>query len=198
MHYIFGYGSLICADSRSRTGVSGTAEPIEVMGISRRWSAHTPEWPATAVGAHIEATSTCNGVYFEVDEENLSRFDNRERGYSRIQLEWKNVSALSATKLPSTGTLWAYVTNIAGEPNQHKPIMQSYLDVILNGCLDYSVDFAEKFTLQTSLWQHLVDDRTAPLYPRPLKSNKRQSQIDEILNLNLPGLMQSRKIHQSD
>ncbi|MDO7643083.1 MAG: gamma-glutamylcyclotransferase, partial [Reinekea forsetii] len=71
MNYIFGYGSLICSDSRSRTGVSGPAHPVEVQGIARKWSVHVPDYAATAVGAHSDAHAHCNGVFFAVDEDNL-------------------------------------------------------------------------------------------------------------------------------
>lgn len=197
-HYIFGYGSLICSDSRSRTGISGDAHPVEVRGIQRRWSMHSPEWPATAVSAHHSRDHTSNGVFFAVDEENLSKFDAREQGYDRIQLPWHDVKSLNDQTLPTAGVLWAYVGHHVGEPGPDKPIMQSYLDVILNGCLDYSVEFAERFTQTTELWQHLVDDRHNPQYPRPLKQTDRHEAIDHLLHNTLPMLIRHRKRHRHD
>ena len=196
MQFIFGYGSLICADSRSRTGVSGPAHPIEIQGISRRWSLHSPEWPATALSAHIHEDAICNGVYFPVDEKNLALFDQREMGYDRIKIEWEQVKAVSNQELPRSSTLWAYVGKQTGEPLPEKPIMQSYLDVILNGCLDYGSEFAASFTRQTEQWQHLVDDRARPMYPRPLKSHENLNHIDQIIEQQLPKLWRNRKAHK--
>lgn len=196
MHYIFGYGSLICQDSRSRTGISGQAHPIEVKGIARKWSMHSPEWPATAVSAHDENNALSNGVYFKVDETNLERFDEREKGYRRVAISWDQVKRLNDQSLPTQGTLWAYVGNERGQPSLEKPIMQSYVDVILNGCLDYGQDFAVRFAETTHFWSHLVDDRHQPQYPRPLRSQERIPHIDQIIQSHLPELWQKRRTHR--
>jgi len=194
VHYIFGYGSLICKDSRSRTGISSTAHPIEVKGIKRKWSVHTPDWPATAVSAHIDEQALCNGVYFKVDEANLKKFDQREQGYKRIQLNWQDIQTLTNNPLPTHGSLWAYIGFHKNEPSIDKPIMQSYLDVILNGCLDHGDNFAHRFTELTGQWKHLVNDRHQPTYPRPLKSQDRLNHIDQIIRKQLPELWH-RKMH---
>ncbi|WP_320825620.1 gamma-glutamylcyclotransferase family protein [Reinekea sp.] len=188
MNFIFGYGSLICSDSRSRTGVSGPAHPIEVQGIARKWSVHVPDYAATAVGAHSDAQGHCNGVFFAVDEDNLSRFDGREKGYRRIQVPWAAVQSTSTAELPALGTLWAYVGTSQAAPHAQRPIMQSYLDVILNGCLNYGPDFARRFTELTGQWQYLVNDRAQPTYPRPLKSHGRLPEIDQVMLDHLPDL----------
>ena len=195
MHYIFGYGSLICADSRARTGVSSAAHPIEVRGIERRWSLHSPEWPATALSAHSVASALCNGVYFAVDEENLARFDEREKGYDRIIVSWHEVTPLSEQQLPEQGILWAYTGKHTGMPSTSRPIMQSYLDVIVHGCLNYGDVFTHRFTELTKHWQHLVNDRDKPQYPRPLASTKPLHEIDQVLQTQLPALWQSRIKH---
>lgn len=194
MHCLFGYGSLICADSRSRTGVSSTAAPVELSGIARRWSVPVPSYRATAVGAHEDATSRCNGVVFVVDDDNLARFDQREQGYRRISIDWANVQPLGsqAQPLPIEFPLWAYVGHSAETPLPNRPIMQTYLDVILNGCLDYGESFARRFLQTTSPWQHLVNDRRAPNYPRALKDTSIQPRVDALLQTELPELLADR------
>lgn len=191
MDYIFGYGSLICADSRKRTGLSGDAHPIEVKGIVRRWSVHPPDWPATAVSVHEDEQSWCNGVYFPVDQDNLKRFDDREQGYNRILLDWSLVKAEVPHALPVHGRLWVYVGVEDNPPSPERPIMQSYLDVVLNGCLEYGDHFAERFAVLTENWQHLIDDRHDPVYLRPLKSQQRIIQVDSLLRKILPDLKAS-------
>ncbi|WP_051207443.1 gamma-glutamylcyclotransferase family protein [Saccharospirillum impatiens] len=192
MHYIFGYGSLICADSRSRTGISGLAYAVEVSGIARRWSVPVPDYGATALGAHQDDQAHCNGVVFAVDEDNLARFDQREQGYDRVRIDWRQVDNLSQTPLPTHHTLWAYVGTQADHPLPERPILQTYLDVILNGCLAISPDFAERFIDSTTPWQHLHDDRQAPGYPRALADHRRHPDIDALLQRTLPALVSAR------
>ncbi|MBU2863025.1 gamma-glutamylcyclotransferase family protein [Reinekea marina] len=194
MHYIFGYGSLICQDSRSRTGTSSKAYAIEVKGISRNWSVHTPDWPATAVSVTQKQSSHCTGVYFEVDEANLKQFDRREQGYNRVQIPWESVAPSCTQPLPESGNLWVYVgKNNNVTPLPERPIMQSYLDVILNGCLDFSEHFAARFLQLTGHWQHLIDDRSNPQYVRPLNSTHRLELIDKLIAENQPELWTERK-----
>lgn len=196
MHCLFGYGSLICTHSRSRTGVSGDAIPVELTGITRRWSVPVPSYQATAVGAHEDAEGRCNGVVFIVDDDNLVRFDAREQGYQRVAIDWSNVAPSTDIPLPEKLPLWAYVGHSEHEPLPTRPIMQSYLDVILNGCLAYGETFARQFLRTTTPWQHLVDDRTHPNYPRAMKDPDLAPRVDELLASELPDLLQGRALFQ--
>jgi hypothetical protein len=192
MHCIFGYGSLICADSRTRTGVSGDAYPVEVTGIARRWSVPVPDYGATALGAHPDQKARSNGVVFIVDDDNLSRFDHRERGYDRIRIDWQQVDNLGQRSLPTDHPLWAYVGHNTDDPIPERPILQTYLDVILNGCLAINPAFAERFIATTTPWQHLHNDRHAPGYPRAMKDHSRHPDIDALLHRTLPELLNAR------
>lgn len=193
MQYIFGYGSLICADSRSRTGVSSQAYAVDVSGIARRWSVPVPDYGATALGAHQNAQARCNGVVFAVDDDNLARFDQRERGYDRLRIDWSQVENLGDIPLPTHRPLWAYVGTRQDDPIPERPILQTYLDVILNGCLAISPDFAERFIASTTPWQHLRDDRQSPGYPRALSDHSRHPDIDALLHRTLPDLIRARR-----
>lgn len=192
MHALFGYGSLICADSRQRTGIGGPALAVEVQGIERRWSVPVPDYGATAVGAHLNPHSRCNGVVFIVDDTNLARFDQREQGYDRHRLGWDAVTALQDADLPTDLPLWAYAGHSSETPLAERPIMQTYVDVILNGCFDYSDTFARRFVQTTAPWQHLTDDRHAPQYPRALQDNRVQPRVDALLAEELPHLLAQR------
>ncbi|MHA7879157.1 MAG: gamma-glutamylcyclotransferase family protein [Saccharospirillum sp.] len=192
MHCLFGYGSLICQDSRSRTGLSGAALAVEVAGIARHWAVPVPDYHATAVGALQDDQSHCCGVVFQVDDSNLARFDEREQGYHRIPLPWPHVRSLDNQPLPTEYPLWAYVGKRVQPPSNALPIMQSYLDVILHGCLQYGEPFARRFLQTTQSWQYLLDDRHAPGYPRPLNNPALAPALDELLWQELPGLIQQR------
>lgn len=182
MNYIFGYGSLICPKSRARTGFSSKAYPIEVQGIRRNWAVQPPDWPATAVGAIKDDSALCNGVYFQVDDQSLLQFDEREKGYERIELNWHMAKGLCNQPLPKTGKLWVYVGFENNKPTNERPIVLSYVDVILNGCLSYNESFAKRFIELTGHWQHLKNDRDNPIYLRAASHQNAQI-IDELLSV---------------
>ncbi|MCH8533074.1 MAG: gamma-glutamylcyclotransferase [Saccharospirillum sp.] len=193
MHCLFGYGSLICNDSRSRTGLSGAALAVEVAGIARHWAVPVPDYQATAVGALEDPQSQCCGVIFQVDDANLARFDEREQGYNRIPLPWHQVRSLDANPLPTEYPLWAYVGKGVEPPSPNQPIMQTYVDVILHGCLQFNEDFARRFLQTTQSWQHLLDDRHNPGYPRALNNPALAPAVDELLWQEVPDVIQERR-----
>mmetsp|Transcript_31262 Transcript_31262/g.74552 ORF Transcript_31262/g.74552 Transcript_31262/m.74552 type:complete len:318 (+) Transcript_31262:98-1051(+) len=102
-NFIFGYGSLICPLSRAVTAPSLAnclAEPCEVEGIERTWSArvhrakrdkdsHIRGW--TPMGVRGRKGAFSNGVLICVDEEELKRFDVREGGYRRSKIKLSNI-----------------------------------------------------------------------------------------------------------
>lgn len=191
-HYIVGYGSLICADSRRRTGLTGRATAILVQGLTRSWSMAAKDWQATVLNVQREPRSQLNAVFFPVDAATLTSFDQREYGYRRVPLDWSQVTPVGAIDLPSDSLLWVYLGNTQSAATTQQPIMQSYLDVVLSGCLSISTDFAEDFIDSTLSWQWLVDDRENPQYLRPINSTERLMQIDQLLAKKLPALYQQR------
>ena len=81
-------------------------------------------------------------------------------------------------------SVWVYIQNDEKSPNPSFPITQSYVDIIMRGCLCISREFARKFLETTHGWwndgdgefgtnsnthqQHhtWVDDRQSPMYVR--------------------------------
>ncbi|AJQ94597.1 gamma-glutamylcyclotransferase family protein [Gynuella sunshinyii] len=190
-NYIFGYGSLICADSRARTGITGNAIPATVKGIKRGWYVSVPQAMHTAVGAVQDDISECNGVIFPVDTENLAKFDEREQGYGRIALETSRITA--EHQLPDHAIVWTYVGHQTRSPSSEYPITQSYLDVILKGCFSWDEAFAIEFIKTTSHWGNLINDRSAPRYPRAIESDTHYHLHDAFLMQHLPDCIQQRK-----
>lgn len=192
MYALFGYGSLICANSRRRTGIGGSALAVEIDGIERRWSVPVPDYGATAVGAHLNPNSRCSGVVFVVDDDNLARFDEREQGYDRHRFDWSSVTCLDQQPLPTDLPLFAYIGHSSETPQSDRPIMQTYVDVIINGCLQYGDDFARRFMHTTRPWQHLADDRQVPQYPRAMTDHSLPARVDALLGDELPQLLAQR------
>jgi len=180
MNWIFGYGSLINKGSRNKTGQSGQAIPVNVKGIKRQWNLVVNN--STAVGAIYFPEGICNGVIYHVEENEIPKFDKREIpfGYSRIKLNKRTITPLLGFKVPD-GTVWAYVANNPGKPSLESPIIQSYVDVILTGCLEYSEQFARDFVKNTEFWDYpWINDRKNPRYPRAI-DNPDVEKIDFIL-----------------
>src|SRR5262245_60430181 len=84
--YIFGYGSLIQTESRTRTVPKAVAAtPAIVKGISRGWYYQAPSYSLnpTYLGAVRDENATTNGVIYSVSDEELLATDAREADYTR-------------------------------------------------------------------------------------------------------------------
>jgi hypothetical protein len=185
-NFIFGYGSLICEDSRARTGASGQAIPVRIKGVERQWNAVYPKFEMSAVGAISNPNGACNGVIFQVPEEEIPKFDEREVDYSRIKLDREDISAIMQQSVPQ-GNIWVYVANSPGIPDTKSPIVQSYIDVILTGCLNINEEFAREFISSTTGWDSpWINDRENPVYMRAMKEVHYRQKIDQILKELVP------------
>ncbi len=168
--YLFGYGSLINSESRARTGMSGTTIPVRVKGIQRIWNFVDRDTRMRALGVVVREASMTNGILASVPSSDLWRFDQREAGYTRTRLDPASVIGWNEKQVPD-GIIWTYLPNEPAWPSADCPIVQSYVDVVLAGCLEVSESFAAEFVRTTSNWDYpWVDDRSAPRYVRALRS----------------------------
>lgn len=194
--FVFGYGSLINKESRNKTEASGEAIPVVARGIRRGWMIHMVDHRATALSITKEENAICNGVVFPLVTTNgLAKFDEREckAGYERIQIGLDAVPLGGASL--SEGTIWAYVSNYAQTPSKDMPVIQSYVDVIVTGCLRIGKDFAKEFVRTTDGWAGpWEDDRSAPRYVRPMaRDASLETRIDELLAETIPEYFARRK-----
>ena len=183
IQYLFGYGSLINSESRARTGCSGAAIPVRVKGLQRAWNFVDPATRTTYLGVVRREESMTNGILVSIPAADLPLFDQREAGYTRTSLEHARVSGWHGQEVPKDA-LWMYLPNAPGFPSRHCPIAQSYIDVVLAGCLDVDESFAAEFVRTTTNWGYpWVDDRSAPRYARALQNAPpaRYAEIDRIL-----------------
>jgi len=120
----------------------------------------------------------------------------RERGYDRVEIDRKNVNVLSGFNLPG-GIIWAYIPKDPTAPTKEFPIRQSYIDVIISGCLEIGRGFTEDFIKGTSGWNTIwVDDRQRPYYSRA-EFDLDVKKIDDILTETIPDEISKRKIDMS-
>jgi len=108
-HYIFGYGSLVCSKSRKITAPTLTkpAQPVVINNIRRTWTARVPHrgdviredldhiiHGQTAMGVEMSEGHHCTGVLIEVDADELANFDEREKGYERVEIDLHHIFSL--------------------------------------------------------------------------------------------------------
>ncbi|MGB1239374.1 MAG: gamma-glutamylcyclotransferase family protein [Pseudomonadales bacterium] len=165
-HFIFGYGSLINSISRSATGETGRAIAVKVSGFERHWSFISKSVAMSSVVVVPADGVQCNGVIVEIEASELPSFDKREEGYSRQLVSREQISTYADEALPQ-GNIWLYQTDSVIAPCEQHPIVLSYLDVILAGCLEYGEAFCNDFVRFTRGWESvLLNDRGEPRYPR--------------------------------
>jgi hypothetical protein len=181
-HYIFGYGSLICPRSRALTAptlAQRAVIPVRVQGLERIWS--LPFRGLTFMGIRQRRQAECVGVLIPVNDEELAQFDLRELGYDRNPIPFEAVQELQEPsvlqRIPSLSSsssqhsddndnnnsnhkhpiqIWVYVQQTPQPVSKESPIAQSYVDIILRGCISISEDFAKDFLKTTRGW-HLHD-----------------------------------------
>ena len=193
--FIFGYGSLISSDSREETvGRATVAVPVRLsaeFGYVRTWNDRSPTG-FTAMGVRKvgvgEAGRTINGVVYPVGGGDMAEFDDREAGYDRVEIPPRMLQPVSWLAVPSEGRIWMYVPTgqrRGGDAGPiladcAYPILQSYVDVVVTGGLEYGPDFAAEILETTEGWSpYWLDDRR--LGRRPWVFERKWREIDALL-----------------
>jgi hypothetical protein len=194
--FIFGYGSLINAASRKATAAAPVpAIPARVsaaFGYARAWNDRSPSG-FTALGLCRrragKAPMTVNGVLYPVDgADGMARFDAREVGYARVEVPRDVIEAVSWQRLPEEGRVWVYVQVRPGgapgeglpEPDAAHPLLQSYIDVVVEGALEYGPDYARELLETTADWSPFwLNDRE--LARRPWVHDAKTAAVDRLL-----------------
>lgn len=200
-NYIVGYGSLIETSSRLRTNPDALEVlPIEVAGYKRGWYVRGGEGIGTTfLGVTASKKGLVTAVYYPISAEQIEAVDKREFRYCRSLLKTEDLKSLSDQPIRK-GDYWIYT--IAAEhiklPNAMYPIVQSYVDIFVSGCLEiaekYRLDnFAINCIKNTDHWSlSWVNDR---IYPRrPLIYQKNAYVIDRLLKQELPQQFAAIKI----
>jgi len=193
-NYIFGYGSLIEQESRTRTTPSARyAWPAEAKGYQRGWFARGAKsgLTTTYLGAVKKSDACINGVIYQVSQEELAVTDQRESaGYERVKIPESAITMLDGRPDTPNGEFWIYLNKFDKKNSQEEnfpsksfPIVQSYVDICINGCLEVENMYisAKNFTTNFIEWtigwsKYWVNDR---IYPRrPFIYRPTASKID--------------------
>lgn len=195
--YLIGYGSLMQKESKERTySNTGDNVPIRVYGFERSWTCkgESVSFSTTYLGVDVSSnkSSYLNAVYFKIPSAAaLQNYDTRESFYCREEVVRSKVQLLASDSIRRglpVGQYWIYVTRpeYRETPTEEYPIVQSYVDTFLSGCLELETNqkldgFADECVQTTRGWESpWVNDR---IYPRrPFLYQRMAGRIDGLLN----------------
>ena len=197
VHYVIGYGSLMQEASKRRTWPSvGVGIPVRVRGFERRWNARGRSigFSTTYLGVRPKAESEIVAALFRAhDLRDFAAGDKREYIYCRAPVPASHVSTLDGSAVPTNANIWIYMLKPERDQpaNAKFPIIQSYVDIFLTGCIELSqrvavkdLDFVAACVATTKGWpSHWVNDRVNPRRPHQVPHAAR---IDALLHKMLP------------
>ena len=218
-HFMFGFGSLM--NTKSRTTSDPTAisvVPVRIssdVGYSRAWNFQHPTAKITALGLKKcetgEIACTINGVCSPIitntgndagGEATLPKeILEREVGYTPVSIPSKFCKPLSYARLPENSRVWMFVPDgPVGKPgvnlkmaSHSHPILQTYVDICILGCLEFSKEFAIEFIHTTIGWDSpWLNDREVPR--RPWIHQPQFRLIDDLLAEEIPEQFSKRML----
>lgn len=158
----FGYGSLVNAETHGFAG----ARPATLTGWRRAWR-HTRLRPVsflTAVPAAPE--DALLGLVAAVPEGDWAALDAREYAYARVMVTERMRAHHGPA--PEAVAVYAIAEGEHAPPREDHPVLQSYLDTVLQGYLRvFGPSGLSHFIETTDGWEApILQDRAAPRYPR--------------------------------
>jgi len=208
--YVFGFGSIINTDTHAAwiSGISSSSKALQgqrafirsSFGYRRGWNFRSNTgFTALGVTRDKNEATDINGVLFRIPHSTLEGFDRREVGYDRVELSREDFELIPQTEgegddkrndvildIQSNERVWFYVPqpSFCVEANENYPILQSYVDTVMQGCLEWGgEDMASSFVATTSSWSLFFLNDT-PSSRRPWLFRKEYNTIDRILSIN--------------
>jgi len=200
--YMIGYGSLMQNASKSRTYPNtGDSIPVTIHGFSRKWNAQGASvgFSTTFLGIEADPSASFNAVVFKLPttaadvQATLDSYDARETWYCRQKVKVNDVKFFNSNlTADQNGEYWIYVNKpeFTAKPNEEYPIVQSYVDIFVSGCLEIEDKYAlagyAAACIDTTVgWnKNWMNDR---IYPRrPFLYEPKASRIDKILAAQVP------------
>jgi len=184
-HYIFSYGTLAHKEVAEITGKTLGFIPAVLEGYKRNFRALVKPSGFAAAGVEKDKESKILGMLVQVPEEELSKFDDRESLYNRIEIKNEQLGLFSGEPLPE-GKYYLYIPKNPQPPTEQFPLAQSYIDVVLVPFISLDPEqVVEMVKTMGDLDRPWINDRKIPRYsryPQDLDSEV----IDEFLNRIVP------------
>jgi hypothetical protein len=188
--YIIAYGSLMETKSKENTdNSSGENIPVRVDHYQRGWysKGESVGFSTTYLAVTKNQNAYFNGTIFRLaTTDALKNYDKREKYYCRVAVAPALLHPLHCKKLP-VGEFWIYEVKpeVIALPSKKYPIVESYVDIFLSGCLEIQKKFhlnhfAEECISTTTHWSpYWVNDRIYPRRPFVFEANA--AVIDQLL-----------------
>jgi hypothetical protein len=160
-HYFFGYGSLV----NRLTHAYDDCRPATVRGWQRSWVSSARR-EVSFLSAVPVADGVMHGLIAAVPNGDWRALDEREHAYDRKPVG-DGALACEMDRMPAVQIYQANPAYI--DPvDSRKPILLSYIDVVVQGYLAvYGRDGVESFFDTTLGWDTpILDDRARPVYAR--------------------------------
>lgn len=176
--WVFGYGSLVNAETH------GYAEcrPARLKGWRRHWRhwINGPTRFVTSLTAEPDEHVDIDGLIARVPAPEWHALDQRERGYRRVDIPADQI----AHSVPGSPRIITYQSETSRPGDAELPILQSYLDCVLQGFSRiYGADGIAHFLDTTEGWHVPIKrDRGAPIYPRAITvTDQEATEFDRVL-----------------
>lgn len=166
--------------NRDTHGFEG-ARTAQLSGWRRLWRYTTRRQVAYLTVIRDEG-STIDGLIAPVPDQDWGALDYRERAYARVPAAHQITHTL-----PHRPQIAVYAIP-DGEhqaPSQEHSLLLSYIDVVVQGYLrEFGTEGAARFFATTDGWDApIIDDRTAPRYPRHCRLSAVETElVDDHLN----------------
>lgn len=176
------------SSDKSNSTIPGVVATInKTFGYKRKWNFRSTTG-FTALGVvrvSEDDASNINGVLYKVPREEMPNFDRREAGYEKIEvpLNFMEIQP-GAFSLGQHDKIWLYVPlpSQTMDADENHPLLQSYVDTVLQGCLEWGgQSFAEEFLVTTGGWSSFYLNDT-PSSRRPWLFRKQYATIDQLLS----------------
>lgn len=182
----FGYGSLVNRDTLRTSYVD--AQPVRLRGWRRCWR---PRMDGDRIGWHLPTSllsarqvpgSVIDGLLVFDRLSNLPSVDEREFTYDRIAVPHEQLEVINGQKPECTVYVYEAQSNEASHDPEH-PILQSYLDAVLQGFLrEFGRQGVQDFLASTDGFDRTVhSDRHDPVYPRAVTLAEDERQFFDTL-----------------
>ena len=203
--FLFGFGSIMNTSTHASwfpsnpngngntpgiTSLPGTIATLsKEFGYERRWNFRS-NTGFTALGVTTSGQGQeINGVLFRVPRWMMPGFDRREVGYTKLAIPLEYLilddSHPKCTRFenlsPQKSKIWWYVPDRCRSADEAHPLLQSYVDTVLQGCLEWGgEDMASRFIQTTGGWSPFFLNDT-PSSRRPWLFRNQYDKIDKLL-----------------
>lgn len=172
----FGYGSLVNLKSLRTNYVA--AYPARLTGWRRHWQASQPGLGARlptspallSVHRHGDMSGFIDGMLVIDQLDHLPALDEREVNYHRklVSADLSHSGAIQILDQIPPEHRFVYVANEA--PDDHSPLLQSYLDVVMGGFHTLNGEQGVHDFIATTIGfgRSIIKDRGQPHYPRAI------------------------------